>query len=169
MVVLDILVGVAETGRWGPVVTGGDWAEVTAAFGEPWDAGTMGGSRRWPRLFAYGDLELSVCGCRRIVLVCFQAWREVIELPLPGAGKTRAYPGGLTYGDVTRALDRAGCPWRADASLTFGDQRAITALPSGATFVFEAVDGAEPVLDVMGLPGDFHDCPAPAPRAVPEG
>lgn len=46
-------------GRWGPVVTGADWNEVTTAFGEPWDVGTMSRRRQWPRLFAYGDLEVT--------------------------------------------------------------------------------------------------------------
>ncbi|MEV0170490.1 hypothetical protein AB0I00_05090 [Streptomyces sp. NPDC050803] len=153
MAVLDILTEVAGTGRWGPVATGADWHEITAAFGEPRDTGS---TTDWPRLFAYGDLELSVCRCRRVVLVCVQTWRDVIELP----GEPHAFPAAVTYDDVTRALDGAGCPWEPDASLTFGDQCALTALPSGASFVFEADRGAEPVLNVVGLPGDFHDCHA---------
>ncbi len=167
MEVLDTLTEVARTGRWGPVFTGADWTEVTTAFGEPWDVGTMSRHQRWPRLFAYGDLELSVCRCRKIVLVCIQTWRDVIELPSSAPGEPQVFPAAVTYHDVTRALDEAGCPWQPNASLTFGDQCALTALPSGASFVFETGQGAEPVLNVVGLPGDFHACPAPTRRTTP--
>lgn len=44
--------------------SGADWNEVTAVPGEPWDVGSMSRNRAWPRLFAYGDLELSVCRCK---------------------------------------------------------------------------------------------------------
>jgi hypothetical protein len=157
MAVLDILTELAKTGRWGPVVTGADWNEVTKAFGDPWAVGTTGRHQKWPRLFAYGDLELSVCRCRRVGLICVQAWRDVIELP-SAHGERQVFPAALTYQDVTRALDQADCPWQPYASLTFGDQCALTALPSGANFVFEIFHGAEPVLNVLGLPSDFHDC-----------
>ncbi|GAA3654964.1 hypothetical protein GCM10023079_50020 [Streptomyces chitinivorans] len=167
MAVLDILAEMAKTGRWGPVAIGADWNGVTTAFGEPWDVGAMSRRRKWPRLFAYGDLELSVCRCRRILLVCVQTWREAIELPSSVPGETQVFPAAVTRHDVTRALDRAGCPWRPDASLTFGDQCALTALPSGASFVFRDSQGAQPLLNVMGLLGDFHVCPIPARRAKP--
>ncbi|GAB7184826.1 hypothetical protein ATKI12_4657 [Kitasatospora sp. Ki12] len=167
MAILDILTELAETGRWGPVATGADWAEVTASFGDPW-TGTLTGPWEWPRLVAYGDLELSVCHCRRIVLVCVQTWRDVIELPSLSSGEPRGFPGSLTHQDVTRALDAAGCPWRPDPSLTFDDQCALTALPSGATFAFSGVaPGVEPVLNVMGLPDGLHDCPAPTTSTTP--
>ncbi|MFJ9434644.1 hypothetical protein ACIRQY_34020 [Streptomyces sp. NPDC101490] len=167
MAILDILTEVAKTGRWGPVVTGADWNEVTAAFGEPWDVGTMSRSRKWPRLFAYGDLELSVCRCRRIGLICIQTWRDVIELPSSTSGAMQNSPGGVTCQDVTQALDQAGCPWQPDVSFTFGGQCALTALPSGATFTFEIARGTEPTLNVVGLPGDSHHCPAPTRRTTP--
>lgn len=166
MAILDILTEVAKTGRWGPAVTGADWDGVTAVFGEPWDVGTVSRSDEWPRLFAYGDLELGVCRCRKIILVCIQTWRDVIELPSSTPGEPQTFPGALTYQDVTRALDAAGCPWQPHESLTFGDQRALTVLPSGADFVFEIAQGAEPLLNVVGLPGDSHACPDPSRRTT---
>lgn len=42
----------------------------------------MSRRRKWPRLFAYGDLELSVCRCRKISLICIQAWHDTVEHPL---------------------------------------------------------------------------------------
>ncbi|MFF3505493.1 hypothetical protein [Streptomyces sp. NPDC003247] len=167
MAVLDILTEVAQTGQWGPVVTGADWHEVTTAFGEPWDVGTMSRRRQWPRLFAYGDLELSVCRCRKIVLICIQAWRDVIELPSSTPGETLTFPAGITYQQVTQALDHASCTWQPYPSLTFGDQCALTALPSGANFVFAIAQGTDPVLNVVGLPSAFHNCPAPTRRTAP--
>lgn len=81
----------------------------------------MSRNRKWPRLFAYGDLELNVCRC--------------------------TFPAGLKHADVVSALDRAGCSWKPHVA-------------SGANFTFEIPEGEEPVLNVMGLPGDGHDCSA---------
>ncbi|MFD8912641.1 hypothetical protein [Streptomyces sp. NPDC059575] len=65
MELLDALAELAWSGNLGPVENGAAWNEVTAALGEPWEV--VGGRRRrsWPRLFAYGDLELSVCRCQK--------------------------------------------------------------------------------------------------------
>ncbi|MGW2180315.1 hypothetical protein ACWCXX_19850 [Streptomyces sp. NPDC001732] len=59
-----------------------------------------------------------------------------------------------------------GADWN-EVTTIFGDQCALTALPSGATFAFEIAQGAEPVLNVVGLPGDSHDCPVPPRRTTP--
>ncbi|MEV0257338.1 hypothetical protein AB0H82_24170 [Streptomyces sp. NPDC050732] len=160
MEILEVLTGMAMTGRLGPVFSGADWSDVTAALGEPWDMGTMSRKRTWPRLFAYGDLELSVCRCRTVSLICVQTWREVIELPAPLAGGADTFPAGITYADVTDALDRAGCSWKPYPPLTFGTQCSLVAGPAQANFTFETPGGEQPVLNVMGLPGNAHDCPA---------
>ncbi|MBT2458096.1 hypothetical protein [Streptomyces sp. ISL-86] len=62
--------------------------------------------------------------------------------------------------DVIAALDKAACPWQPYPPLTFADQYSLAAIPSGANFTFEIPPGEEPVLNVMGLPGDGHDCSA---------
>ncbi|WP_137991857.1 hypothetical protein [Streptomyces vilmorinianum] len=160
MEILDVLTDVAKTGRLGPVFSGADWSDVTAALGEPWDIGTMSRKGTWPRLFAYGDLELSVCRCRKVSLICIQTWRDIVELPQPVVGGTGIFPSRLTYADVVSALDKAGCPWQPYPPLTFGDQCSLVATPSGANFTFEIPQGGEPVLNVAGLPGDGHDCSA---------
>ncbi|MCX5375882.1 hypothetical protein [Streptomyces sp. NBC_00091] len=161
MVILDVLTDMAMTGRLGPVFIGADWSDVTAALGEPWDVGTTPPGEEEPHLFAYGDLELSVCPCRKVSLICVQTWREVIELPRPLAGGTGTFPGEIRQAEVVSALDAAGCPWQPYLPLTFGDQRTLMAIPSGAAFTFELLEDEEPVLNVMGLPGDRHDCTAP--------
>ncbi|MFF5185678.1 hypothetical protein ACFY30_18155 [Streptomyces sp. NPDC000345] len=160
MEILDVLTSMAKTGRLGPVFSGADWNEVTTALGEPWDIGTMSRNRKWPRLFAYGDLELSVCRCRKVSLICVQTWRDVVELPPSVVGGTGTFPAGLKHADVVSALDMAGCSWEPHAPLTFGNQCSLTAITSGANFTFEIPEGEEPVLNVMGLPGDGHDCSA---------
>ncbi|MEU5160224.1 hypothetical protein AB0G74_11525 [Streptomyces sp. NPDC020875] len=160
MGILDVLTSMAKTGRLGPVFSGADWSDVKAACGEPWDMGTASRNRKWPRLFAYGDLELSVCRCRKVSLICVQTWRDAVELPPPIVGGTGTFPAGLKYADVVAALDRAGCSWEPYAPLTFGSQCTLKAIASGATFAFEIPEGEEPVLNVMGLPGDGHDCSA---------
>ncbi|MEU3742431.1 hypothetical protein AB0E78_35895 [Streptomyces sp. NPDC032198] len=45
MQLLDVLTGMARTGRLGPVFSGADWNDVTAALGDPWDIGTMSRNR----------------------------------------------------------------------------------------------------------------------------
>ncbi|MFE3167949.1 hypothetical protein [Streptomyces sp. NPDC059224] len=157
MKILDVLADMAKTGQLGSVFSGADWSDVTAALGEPWDIGTMSRNRKWPRLFAYGDLELSVCRCSKVTLICVQTWREVVELPPSVAEGTETFPAGLTYADVVSALDKAGCSWEPYPSLTFGDQCSLVAIPTGANFTFEIPEGEEPVLNVMGL-GGGHDC-----------
>lgn len=107
MVILDVLTGVATAGRLGPVFIGANLNDVIAVAGEPWDAGTMSRRRTWPRLFAYGDLELSVCRCRRINLVCIQTWRDVVELPPSIVGGTGTFPAAIGYADVVSALEHA--------------------------------------------------------------
>ncbi|MFE3119714.1 hypothetical protein [Streptomyces niveus] len=158
MEILDVLADMAKTGRLGPVFSGAEWNDVTAALGEPWDIGTMSRNRQWPRLFAYGDLELSVCRCREVSLICVQTWRDVVELPPALVGGTGTFPAGLKHADVVSALDKADCPWEPYAPLTFGDQCSLVAIPTKANFGFEIPEGGEPVLNVMGLPGDGHDC-----------
>ncbi|MGW2272263.1 hypothetical protein [Streptomyces yangpuensis] len=160
MELLDVLAGMAKTGRLGPVSSGADWNEVTAALGEPWDIGAMSRRRKWPRLFAYGDLELGVCRCRTVSLVCVQTWRDVVELPPSVVGGTGVFPARPGHADVVSALDRAGCSWAPYAAPASGNQCSLVVVPSGAHFVFEIPGGEEPVLNVMGLPVDGHDCSA---------
>ncbi|MFB6837982.1 hypothetical protein [Streptomyces sp. NPDC056361] len=163
MQILDVLTSMAKTGRLGPVFSGANWNDVTAALGQPRDMETTSLNEAWPRLFAYGDLELSVCRCRKVSLICVQTWRDVVELPPSVAGGTDTFPALLSHADVVSALDEAGCPWEPYAPLTFGNQSTLAAIPSGAHFTFEIPDGEEPVLNVMGLPGDGHDCSARPP------
>ncbi|WP_405691113.1 hypothetical protein [Streptomyces sp. NBC_00057] len=71
MELLDVLAELARSGNLGPVENGAAWDQVTAALGEPWEV-VVGKRRSWLRLFAYGDLELSVCRCQKITLICLQ-------------------------------------------------------------------------------------------------
>ncbi|MFE9856525.1 hypothetical protein [Streptomyces sp. NPDC005780] len=161
MEILDVLAAMAKTGRLGPAFSGADWRDVTEAFGEPWEIGTMSRRRKWPRLFGYGDLELSVCRCRKVGIICVQTWRDVVELPPSVTGGAGTFASGLTYADVVATLDRAGCSWETCPSLTFGDQRTLVVTSTGASFTFAIPEGESPVLHGVGLPGDGHDCSAP--------
>ncbi|WP_405691114.1 hypothetical protein [Streptomyces sp. NBC_00057] len=70
------------------------------------------------------------------------------------------FPGQPKYADVIASLDRVGCAWQPYTPLTFGNQCAIEATPSGVTFVFEIPDGEHPILNVVGPPPHQHECPA---------
>jgi hypothetical protein len=71
--------------------------------------------------------------------------------------------GPSTESDPEPAFSRrrqAGCPWEPYPPLTFRDQCSLVAIPSGANFTFEIPEGEDPVLNVIGLPGDGHNCSA---------
>lgn len=54
---------------------------------------------------------------------------------------------------------------RPHPPLTLPGQTALIADTTAVTFVFVLEDGAPPLLNVAGAPGDFHECPkAPASR-----
>lgn len=156
MEILDVLASMAKTGRLGPVFSGADWSDVTEALGEPCYIGSR--NRKWPRLFAYGDLEVNVCCCRKVSIICVQTWRDVVDLPPSIAGGTGTFPAGLSHEDVVSALDKADCSWEPYPPLTFGDQRTLVVIPTAAHFTFEILDDQGPVLNGMSLPGDGHDC-----------
>jgi hypothetical protein len=156
--ILDVLAHMSKKGSLGPVFSGADWSDVTATLGEPWEIGTMSRRRKWPRLFSYGDLELSVCRCRRVSLICVQTWRDVVDLPPSVTGGTGTFPANLKHADVVSALDKADCSWEPYPPLTFGSQYSLLAIPSGATFVFDIPEGEEPVLNGLDLPNVEHDC-----------
>ncbi|MFJ9947672.1 hypothetical protein [Kitasatospora sp. NPDC091207] len=158
MELLDVLTELAQSGRLGPVSNGATWDEVTAALGEPFEV-VIGKRRSWPRLFAYGDLELSVCRCQKIILICLQTWRDVIDLPIGLVGR-ETFPGKIKYADVIESLDRTGCAWQPYTPLTFDNQCSVQATASGVVFVFEIPEGEDPVLNIAGPQPDQHDCPA---------
>jgi hypothetical protein len=165
MELLDVLTELALSGQLGPVANGAAWDAVTEALGEPFEV-VVGKRRSWPRLFAYGDLELSVCSCHRVILICLQTWREVVELPV-GLVDGQAFPGHPKYADVIEALDRAGCDWHPYKPLTFDAQCAVQAASSGVVFVFEIPEGEDPILNIAGPQSHQHACPATKTRATP--
>ncbi|MFD3475885.1 hypothetical protein [Streptomyces sp. NPDC058695] len=65
MELIDVLTELARSGQVGPVANGAAWDTVTEALGEPFEV-VVGKRWSWPRLFTYGDLELSVCAARRL-------------------------------------------------------------------------------------------------------
>ncbi|MFF9058938.1 hypothetical protein ACF09K_09580 [Streptomyces sp. NPDC014882] len=149
----DLLARVALTARLGPVRVGASWADVTALPGEPREVLR---SRRWPRPYGHGDLEVLVCRCGRVLLVTVRAGGETVELPWCEG----VFPGGPDEAEVVAALERAGCPWEADAAHTFGGQRGLRVPATSARFVFAVSGDGRSRLHSLGLPGDGHACPA---------
>ncbi|MEV5492344.1 hypothetical protein AB0L47_30970 [Streptomyces bobili] len=152
MTLPELLASVALTARLGPVHVDASWADITAALGEPREVLR---SRRWPRLFGFGDLEVFVCRCRRVRMLTVQTWTETVEVPTYAG----LFPGEPTEADVVAALDRAGCAWEVDSALTFGNQRGLGVPATSATFVFAVAESGEPLLHSMGLPDNGHRCP----------
>lgn len=148
----------AETASLGEIRVGASFDDVARIHGEYYEAGVPDRAR-WPRLFGFGDVELSVCRCRRVNLICVQTWREETELPHEDRAGCEAFPGRPTQDEVTEALDAAGVGWRAHPPLTLPGQTAIVADITAVSFVFELEDDEPPRLNVVGAPGDFHECP----------
>ncbi|MBC3840618.1 hypothetical protein GXW82_11155 [Streptacidiphilus sp. 4-A2] len=158
MELLDVLTELARSGTLGPVANGATLDTVAQALGEPFEV-VIGKRRSWPRLFAYGDLEINVCSCKKIILVCLQTWRDVVDLPAGLLGR-ETFPGQPKYADVTEGLDRAGLLWQPCEPLTFGTQRSIQVPSSSVNFTFEIPEGEDPLLNIVSIPPCPHDCPA---------
>ncbi len=152
MTLTELLASVALTARLGPVHVDASWADITAALGEPREVLR---SRRWPRLFGYGDLEVFVCRCRQVRMVTVQTWTETVEVPTYAG----LFPGEPTEADVVAGLDRAGCAWEVESALTFDGQRGLRVPATSARFVFAVAESGEPLLHSMGLPDNGHRCP----------
>ncbi|MEU3742557.1 hypothetical protein AB0E78_36570 [Streptomyces sp. NPDC032198] len=112
------------------------------------------------RLFAYGDLELNVCRSREVFLIYVQTWRDVVELPLSAVRGDGHLPGRAQARGRRFRLGQSGLFVEAACCADLRQPGLITAIASGANFTFEIPEGEEPVLNVMGLPGDGHDCSA---------
>jgi hypothetical protein len=155
---LDLLAHAALTARLGPVFVGASWDDVTTILGgEPYDMLPTSRPRR-PRLYGYGDLEVSVCRCREVRMVRVPTWRDTVDLPPELTGGTGTFPGAPAEPDVVAALDRAACPWEVDPRLTFRDQRTLRIPPTSAAFTFTVLEDGEPVLHAMSLPDNGHHC-----------
>jgi hypothetical protein len=166
-----LLVRFAVTGAWGPLAMNTPLHDITAAWGEASVDAPIGKRRAWPRLLSYGDVEVCVCDCRRVSLICVQTWRETVDLPTPDHGRLRTLPSTLTFDTVTEALTAARCPWTDDPKLTLLGQRALLAGPFGTSFVFEILEDGTVVLNVVGLHHPLHHCgpsiPSPGSGAAP--
>ncbi|MFI0241543.1 hypothetical protein [Streptomyces sp. NPDC016845] len=162
---LDVLVTMAGTGRLGPVSVGAGLDAVTAVLGAPQDLGPTSRRRAWPRRFAYGDLELLVCRCRRVNLFSFPTWRDTIALPAPSVnGEPFSSPGAPSRANVLAALDEASCPWEPAPPFTLPGQSTLRVAPTNAAFTFMDAGHDDFILYSMCLPGDGHGCPPPGTR-----
>jgi hypothetical protein len=155
---LSLLVRFAQTGGWGPLAMNAPLSDIRQAWGPASVDQRIRKRHAWPRLLSYGDIEVCVCTCRTVSLVCVQTWREAIDLPEPDHGRLLSFPGHLTYGTVTAELAAADCPWTGNPKLTLPGQRALLAGPFGTSFVFEIFDDGTEVLNIVSLYQPLHRC-----------
>ncbi|WP_194917004.1 hypothetical protein [Catenulispora rubra] len=148
----------ADSASLGEMRVGASIDDVARFHGEYFDGPTLR-RKQWPRLFGFGDVELYVCRCRRVNMICIQTWRDETELPYEERAGCETFPGQPTYDEVTEALDAAGVGWCPYPSLTLPGQTAIIADVTAVSFVFVLEDGDPPLLNAVGAPGDFHECP----------
>jgi hypothetical protein len=121
VVLMELVVDFAVSGRLGPVACGQTLAEVQQLLGPyEWRMEDRR-PRRWrPRLHGWGDLELVICH-DVVVTIGLQTWRDHIDLP-EVLGLPRS-PGlaMLGYDDVLAGLRRAGCAWHRADDVVSGD------------------------------------------------
>lgn len=148
----------ACTGHWGPLTMNQPLEQITRVWGQPTGAMAVRKNRAWPQLLAYGDIEISVCRCRHVDMICIQTWRESIDLPAPDTGAIETHRSSVTYEAILAALAAEGCAWEPNPQLTFGSQRALLAGPCSTGFVFDVVDDGSVILNIVSAHRPVHHC-----------
>ncbi|GAA4621245.1 hypothetical protein GCM10023196_008380 [Actinoallomurus vinaceus] len=157
MDVLEILAEFGATGRVGLLSTGADLRELVAVYGMPWDVGRVDKSRRWPHLYAYGDVEFVVCRCRIVASITVPTWRGSLELPT-GDGRAVVLPAEVTYAQVVDALAAVGCAWEPLPPIPGQCGLRTCSREERIDFTFTTDDGPEPVLHGAGTWYHAHGC-----------
>ena len=169
---MDALVQFGVTGAIGPVRCDALLGEVAAELGAPEDLGWVSKRRRWPHRFGYGDLELCVCRCRRVLSFEVQTWRGVIDLPPLGrdAGSELVrHSGRISSAELTAALSVAGCAVVEETASVPG-QMTLRALGGRVAFVFSMDHQHGAVLECAGAYyGTGHACPPIVPGTPEDG
>lgn len=155
---LRILAEFGSTAAIGPLRCGAELSDLAAALGPPWDIGRVSKRRRWPHLFAYGDVELCVCHCRRVTMISVQTWRDTIDLPVPATKSTATLSGPLTRTQVTDRLTAIGCCVNPVAAQQPPGQLVLGVESTGTTFTFRTEAGSEPLLVSAGHWISTHEC-----------
>lgn len=137
--------------------------DIVKTLGRPWDLGRISKRKRWPHLFSYGHVELCVCRCRTVTGISVQARHDSIELPTRGT-----FPARLTYGQITEALNEAGCRWQSEPKDAPGSLELRTQ-PAGVSFVFRTAESSTPLLEQAGVWINAHDCVPPPPGLPDDG
>ena len=171
MTAIDTLVRLGITGAIGPVHCNAILGGVAAALGAPVDLGRVSKRRRWPHRFGYGDLELCVCRCRRVLSFEVQTRRGTIELPRPArdAGPVLVrYPGQIGSVELAVALSASGCAV-VEVTPPVPVQVTWRAPGSGVAFTFSTDHRDGAVLECAGVWGAGHACPPTAPGTPEDG
>ncbi|NES29701.1 hypothetical protein GCE86_25665 [Micromonospora terminaliae] len=162
---LEVLTEFGSTGRVGLLHRGAPLRELVAVHGVPWAIGRVDRSRRWPHLYAYGDVEIVVCRCRLIASISVQTWRRTLELPDPlRPGQVVTLPARVTHRQLLDALAAAHCQWEPLQPIE--GQCGIRTLPQRVEFTFVTDLGPEPLLDGAGSWWHAHDCISPSAAAA---
>ncbi|MFE5886063.1 hypothetical protein [Streptomyces hydrogenans] len=161
MTAIRTLAEFGSTAAVGPLRCGATLDDIAATLGPPWEIGPVSKRRRWPRLFSYGDVELCVCRCRRVTMICVQTWRDVLELPV-GETPPAVFAGSPTHAEVTAGLSATGCRFGPVTEHQPPGQSALRVDSTGVTFTFRTASGSEPLLDSAGHWIATHDCAPPA-------
>ncbi|WP_328396271.1 hypothetical protein OHS70_11210 [Streptomyces sp. NBC_00390] len=168
MDIKDVLADYAKAGGVGILRPGAALDDVAGVLGPPVDADYFPNPEKsWPRTFAYGDVRLEVCRCRRVKQVALSTWTDTVDVPTGQPGETRTIAATTTFADLKEVLASAGTDWelwelprvRSQFTVIVGEY------PQDVHFTFHVPDPDAPDRATLhsAISKDLeHTCPADA-------
>jgi len=148
---VDVLARFGATGALGVLRCGASLADVEKVLGRPQPGGLLSDheENRWPRTWFYRSAELTVDKDLLITMIVVSTWHpSPVTLPVRERDEYARLRTGVTYGPMTRALDRIGCGWERENRYDL-ETIYLTTKPAddiGVSFVLNASAPGDPPL-----------------------
>ncbi|MEV6393298.1 hypothetical protein AB0M39_00660 [Streptomyces sp. NPDC051907] len=168
MDIKDVLTDYAKARGVGILRPGASLDAIADVLGPPADADYFPNPKKsWPRTFAYGDVRLEVCRCRRVRYVALSTWTETVDVPTGQPGETRTVVPTTTFADLKEILASAGTDWTLREFPMLRSQFTVIVgeYPVDVQFTFHVPDPDTPDLATLhnAISADLgHICPADA-------
>lgn len=168
MDIKDVVADYANIGGVGVLRPGVAFDDIADVLGPPVDADYFPNVKKsWPRTFAYGDVRLEVCRCRRIQQVALSTWTDTVNVPNGQQGEMRTIAATVTFADLKEVLASAGTEWELWELPAVRDQFTVIVgeYPQDVHFTFHVLDPDAPDRATLHnvISKDLeHTCPADA-------
>ncbi|WP_416973009.1 hypothetical protein [Streptomyces sp. 4F14] len=142
-----VLTEYATTGGVGVLRPGAGLDAVTEVLGEPRAADYFPNPKgTWSRTFAYGDVRLEVCECRRIFTVALSTWTGTVEVPTGQPGELATLASEVTFAELKQLFATAGVEWELWEPPTVRTQLTVVVgeYPQDVHYTFAVPDPATP-------------------------